>query len=101
MTRVPGPNPSPNWCHMDLTRSRLDETDAYGYDRVRSSHWDPRSGITCLDWRPGHALPPLLLALDRDHSRGAPHPNPALTGRLRKGLAHFHDWDGTRAPMSF
>ena len=41
---------------MGLTRTGLDGAIAYGYDRVRPSPWDPRSGTTCLDWRPGHAL---------------------------------------------
>ena len=77
-------NPMPNWCPMDLTRSRLD--DAYGFDRVHSSHWDAWSGTTCLDWKPGHALHSSTLALAGDHSRGAPHPNLALTGRLPEEL---------------
>jgi hypothetical protein len=95
----PGKSPSHNWCHMDLTRIRLD--DSYGFDRIDSSHWDAWSGTTRLDWKPGHALPSFSLAPNCDHFHGAPHPNLALTGRLRVELIHFLDWDGTRAPMSF
>ena len=89
----------PNWCLMDRTRLRLDH--AYGSDRSRSSHWDDWSGTTRLDWKPGHALPYVTLALRCDRSHGAPHPNLALTGRLHVELIHLLDWDGTRAPMSF
>ena len=38
---------------------------------------------------PVDALPSLTLALACDHSRGAPHPNLDLTGRLRKELIHY------------
>jgi predicted dehydrogenase len=77
------------WCRMDRTRSRPD--DPCGTDRSPSGHWDAWSGTTRLDWMPGHALPAPTLALAGDHSRGAPHPNLALTGRLRKEFIHYFE----------
>ena len=74
--------------------------DFCGLDRSAPSLWDAWSGTTRLDWMPGHALPFYARSFRRS-LRGAPHPIPALTGRLCTKLIHRHDWDGTRAQMSF